>query len=602
VALSNDKIEAIRSRVDIVQVIGAYVELRKQGHRYLGLCPFHGEKTPSFSVSPDKGLFYCFGCHAGGDAFAFLMKHEGLDFSAAAHKLAAQAGVELEPESREKLEQRKAEDELVRANSYALAFFQHALWSPAGQPGRAYLTQRGLPEVLMREWRVGFGGGPGEMLAYFDSKRVPRALAANAGLLTDDGQRSLFEGRVIFPVTDAMGRLVGFGGRRLGEGSSPKYVNTRESPLFAKRRLLFGWQHAEHEIRKTRRVIVVEGYMDVIGCHAAGLTQTVAALGTAFTDDHARQCARLAKEAVVLLDGDSAGRAAAFKVAERLLAAKLVTSVAALPDGFDPDTYWREKGADALVALAGGAKPAVEHFLDTAFADPSMSVEARAGAARELWPLILALGAGLEQDLYCARLAERVGVPVEQLMKALRSIPVPKRRSEEPRAVKSGAAEGARVGESSSSPPPPPELDTVELAMLRELLLYPELRPRFSALAEYAVSPLTRALLEELATSEQPVAEICARHAEADKRLARLGTVRPAAELEETAEKAERTYADVQRRMKVRHVDAARRDVLRELSETEARGEDTTELARRAQDLSRRKKALREPAHRPERS
>ncbi len=614
VALSNDKIDAIRSRVDIVQVIGSYVALKKQGQRFTGLCPFHDEKTPSFSVSPDKGLFYCFGCHAGGDVFAFLMKHEGLDFHEAARKLGALVGVELEPESKAKLEQRKAEDDLVRVNGFALAFFQHEIWSPRGAAARAYLAERGLPEMLMREWRLGFGASGQTLLAYLDTKRVPRALAARAGLLTEDGQRSLFEGRVVFPVVDALGRLVGFGGRRLGDGSSPKYINTRESPLFTKRKLLFGWDHAEHEIRKTRRVVVVEGYMDVIAAHAAGLAETVAALGTAFTDDHGRQCARLAKEAVVLLDGDAPGRAAAFKVAEKLLAARLATTVAALPDGFDPDTYWRKHGADALVKLVTEAKPAVEHFIELGFADTAMTVEAKAAAAREIWPLIDALGPGLERDLYGARLAERVGVSVEQLLKHMKAL-APKRApssgegAEARRHPAPEAAAGPSDAAASPEPrearapeaPKPPSADAKELAMLRELLLYPELRPRLGELVEYALSPVTRGLLQDLSTTEADVTSICEKHAAGDKRVLRLALVRPASEPDEGEDRAARTYDDVLRRMKARHVDAARRDVLRELSEAEARGEDPSDLVRRAQDLSRRQKALRAPSARTDR-
>ena len=599
-ALPNDKIQAIRERVDIVQVIGAYVELKKQGQRYTGLCPFHGEKTPSFSVSPDKGLFYCFGCHAGGDAFAFLMKHEGLDFHEATRKLGTQVGVELEPESEARAKQRRAEDALVRANTYALAFFQHELWAKVGAAARAYLAKRGLPEILVREWRLGFGSGPNALVRYLDNKRVPRDLAAKAGLLTEDGQRSLFEGRVIFPVADPVGRLVGFGGRRLGEGTAPKYINTRESPLFAKRRLLFGWEHAEHEIRRTRQVIVVEGYVDVIACHVAGLGQAVAALGTAFTDEHARQCARLARSAVVLLDGDAAGRAASFKAAERLVAAKLATSVAPLPDGFDPDTYWRKLGADALTQLVGKAKPAVEHFLDLSFgsnAGEVMAVEAKAAAARELWPLIDALGPGLERDLYTARLAERVGMPVEQLTLRMKNVAAGRRPSPQgDAAVIQGQAPQTAVAAAVA-----PRIDTKELAMLRELLLYPELRPKLTILVEYALSPATRQILEDLATTDADPATICHRHADGDKRMERLGRVPMAAQEDDVAGRAARTLDDVLRRMKARHVDAALQDVLRELSEIETQGGDPGELIRKKQDLSRRKKELLRDRRQPQR-
>lgn len=606
VALSNDKIEAIRDRVDIVQVVGASVSLKKQGQRWVGLCPFHDEKTPSFSVAPDKGLFYCFGCHEGGDVFAFVMKHEGMGFVEAARKLGAMVGVELEPESKQKVEQRKAEDDIVRANTYALAFFQHELWARSvGSEARAYLVDRGLPEMLMREWRLGFGGASGALLAYLDSKRVPRALVARAGLLTEDGQRSLFDGRVIFPVVDALGRLVGFGGRRLGDGNAPKYVNTRESPLFAKRKLLFGWDHAEAAIRKTRKVVVVEGYMDVIACHAAGLTQTVAALGTAFTDDHGKQCSRLAKEATVLLDGDAPGRAAAFKVSEKLLAAKLATSVAALPDGFDPDTYWRKAGAEGLTSLVESAKPAVEHFIALDFADAALGVEAKAAAAREIWPLIDALGPGLERDLYAARLADRVGVTVERLLEHMRSLPPRRKPADEAEAAARrapGEAPRPRTGGDAgpAAALPPPRITDLELAVLRDLLLYPELRPRMVELVEYAQSAVARALLEALATTQDDTASIVQRLADGDKRILKLAAVRPVAD-PEAAEKSTQTFEDVMNQLKKRHLDAAESDVLRELSEREAKGEDVTEQLQKKRDLNLKKRALQSPATRPER-
>jgi len=609
VAPVSDKIEAIRAKLDIVQVVGSYVQLRKQGQRYVGLCPFHSEKSPSFSVSPDKGLFYCFGCHAGGDAIAFVMRHEGLDFNSAMRKLAGLVGVELEPESPARKAQHDAELAIIRANEHALVFFEKALHARGGAPGRKYFAVRGIHSAVAKEWRLGYGGAAGELLAYLGAAGVTPEQAAKAGLLSEDGQRSLFDGRVMFPVFDLRGRLAGFGGRRLGDGSSPKYINTRESALFAKRNLLFGWEHAEEAVRKSRRVILVEGYMDVLACHSAGLLEAVAALGTAFTEEHARHCARLTQEAVVLLDGDAAGQAAAYKAALRLLHQHLTTTVAVLPDGLDPDSCLRERGADALKRVVSEAQPAIEHFLGQAFADAQHSVEKRAQAARDVWPLIDALGPGLERDLYSARLAERVGVAPEQLARHLRPTPA------EPRAGQSHdgranpgergddadddrhRAQGTNESSAAATAPQKPSIDSREAGMLRELLLYPELRPRLSALAEYALSPLMREVLEALATSTATVDEIVTTHLKDDRHAAKLAQVRPAVGDEDAVERAERTFTDVLSRMKSRHVDAALRDVVRELSEVESRGGETSELIRRQVDLSRRKKALLRSRH-----
>ncbi len=609
----SDKIEAIRARLDIVQIVGAYVQLKKQGQRYLGLCPFHGEKTPSFSVSPDKGLFYCFGCHAGGDAIAFVMRHEGVDFPEAMRRLGAQVGIELEPESPEKKAQREAETIVVAVNKHALTYFEKALYAPTGAPGRKYLGSRGVTLALAKEWHLGFGGGPGELLSHLDAQGVAREHAAKAGLLTDDGTRSLFDGRVMFPVFDLQGRLAGFGGRRLGDGSSPKYINTRESPLFAKRHLLYGWEHAEDVVRRGRRIVLVEGYMDVLACHTAGLKEAVAALGTAFTDDHARHCARLAHSAVVLLDGDAAGQAAAYKAAEKLLRHKLSTVVAVLPDGLDPDSCLRKKGADELVRVVKEALPAIEHFMARTFTDDAgLSVERRAQAAREVWPLIEALGPGLERDLYTARLAEKVGVTAEQLAKHLHPAHAQAHaHADRPANAGAGASRGSSDGargdserrlatatdgaaaDAAAPNPAKPDLDALELVMLRELLLYPELRPRLGALAEYAVSPVMHAVLEALATSTATIDEIIADHLSGDRRAARLSQIRPASsDNDEGTDRASRTFDDVLAQMKARHVDAALRDVVRELTEAEAVGGNIDDLIRRKSDLSRRKQAL----------
>jgi DNA primase len=589
--LSAEQIQTIRERVDIVRVIGAYVALKKKGQRFLGLCPFHGEKTPSFSVSSEKGLYYCFGCHAGGDVFSFLMRHQGIDFNTAVRMLAKEAGVELEPESAAERERRKAHEELARVNEYAQAFFEHALWRDGGKPARTYLAERGVPEAFARERHLGFGGATGELLAYLEAKRVPLALAGKAGLLSEDGRRSLFDARLTFAIVDGNGKVAGFGGRRLGEGPGPKYINTRESPLFAKRRLLYGWEVAQEALRQSGRVIVVEGYMDVLACERAGLREAVAALGTAFTEEHAHTCARLAKEAILLFDGDAAGQAASRHAAEVILPSKLKTSVAPLPPSEDPDSLLLHEGAPALLAAVAAAKPAIEHFIAVAFSHGGLSIEDRAAAARDLGPLLTALPSGLERDLYTARLAEAVGVTVEQLLPHLRPASKPRRRAEEP-APESPAAAAAQA----APEPPPPTLDRLEQSLLRDLLLYPQLRPRFGELAEFA-SDLLRALFEELAGVDKPITEALARHLKDERLVASLSQVRPLVDPDDAAlaERAERTFSDALKRLKSRRTRAIKREALRELEGAEARGEDTEELAKKIQNLTRRERELKRP-------
>ncbi|MBC7792843.1 MAG: DNA primase, partial [Clostridia bacterium] len=235
-----EKIEAIRARVDVLRVVGGHVQLKKQGRSYVGRCPFHSEKSPSFSVSPDKGLYYCFGCHASGDIFKFVQELNGVDFRGAVQILAKQCGIEVEPETPEQQKRRKLETGIAYCNTFADAFFKHALWAKGGERARRYLEERGIPESQAHERGLGFGGEQGDLLRFLERKNVKPGLAAKAGLLNETGDRCLFDERLMFPIVDQHGRIAGFGGRWIGatngadgERLRPKYVNTRESMLFS---------------------------------------------------------------------------------------------------------------------------------------------------------------------------------------------------------------------------------------------------------------------------------------------------------------------------------------------------------------------------------
>ena len=429
----------------------------------------------------------------------------------------------------------------------------------------------------------------------------------------------MFDERLIFPIYDTRQQLVGFGGRRLGDGRSAKYINTRETSVFAKRRLFYGWPDAEGTIRRTKRVVLVEGFMDVLAAHDAGLDDAVATLGTALSEAHAQQLARLADSCVLLLDGDAAGQRASQEAAQRLVAAKLKVYVAALPSGEDPDSFLRNRSADALHTLIGHAKPAVEHFLEVSFADPHMSIEDKAAAARALAPLIRAFGSGLERDLYFSKLAQCVGVSDAVLQRDLLRR-APETSSGSNGAARSGTMSAAKASEpskpaaaksadatqssrtsgraSSDNPPEPgrrgprPE----ELAMLRELLLFPELRQRFDWLAEFALTDEMSILLETLSEPGASLLEALEHCGVSQQWKRRLSTVQPltSGQQQEVDAQAlaERTFEDVLRRLKWRHVDAALKDVIRELGQAETVGGDTAELLRRKRELTRKKLEL----------
>ncbi|MEM6731304.1 MAG: DNA primase, partial [Myxococcota bacterium] len=373
-AIRGETIKEVRERANIVDVIGRRVQLQQRGKRFLGLCPFHNENTPSFSVSPEKGLYYCFGCHASGDVFTFIKETEGVDFPEAVRMVAREVGIELEPESPEEAAKRKRAQAVARANEYAHAYFQEQLWNETGREARAYLEERGIPEHQAKKRHLGFGGPEGGLLKYLEAKKVPNELAAKAGLVAESG-RALFDERLVFPIADTQGRLAGFGGRRLGEGFGPKYINTREGPLFSKRTLLYGWGVARDAMRRTKRAVVVEGYTDVLALQRADIEEAVASLGTAFTEEHAQLLARFADEVVVVLDGDSAGEAASREATEKLLHAKLKVTVVPLPAGVDPDTFVRAHSIDEVRRAFESRRSAVEVFIERAFAERGASIE-----------------------------------------------------------------------------------------------------------------------------------------------------------------------------------------------------------------------------------
>jgi DNA primase len=417
-------IEDVRNRTDIVQVISGYVTLQRRGKNYLGLCPFHAEKTPSFTVNPEKGIFYCFGCQTGGSVFNFLMLREGLSFPEVLRTLAERAGVTLPgPEDTPEQRRRSAERERVQqALELATTFYEEALQAEGGAAARQYLARRGVAEGTIRRFRLGYSP-PGwtPLLDEFRRRRFTAAELDKAGLVVarDAGHYDRFRERLMFPITNPSGKVVGFGARALG-AEEPKYLNSPETPVFSKGRLLYGYQMAREGIRTRGQALLVEGYMDVIACHQAGLTHAVASLGTAFTRDQARLILQLAGTAVLAYDADAGGTSATARGLAILREVGCGVRVAMLPEGRDPDDCLREMGREQFESLLGKALPLPEYHFHLAQRDADLNtVEGKVSVSKAMLPVLAALDNEVEREAYLERFARALGVEIGALTEDL---------------------------------------------------------------------------------------------------------------------------------------------------------------------------------------
>jgi len=343
-------LEEIKSRTDIVDLISEYVQLKKTGQNWKGLCPFHSEKTPSFTVSQVKQMFHCFGCSTGGDVFAFIMKHENLSFQEALALLAKKAGVAL-PDAgsfrRTSEKDEKIRNILIETREY----FSEQLGRSS--TASAYVKERGISEDMLRRFRVGYAPeGWQNLTRHLKTKGYKEQELVSAGLAVagNKGTYDMFRNRVIFPIENSSGTVIAFGGRAFGD-ATPKYLNSPETAVFKKSETLYGLYHAKEEIRKQGRVLITEGYMDVIICHQYGFGNAVAPLGTALTAGHLQRLRTLAGRALLVFDGDAAGKAAAKRALPFICQNNFLASVLILPDQEDPDSYLRKNGAESFAQL-----------------------------------------------------------------------------------------------------------------------------------------------------------------------------------------------------------------------------------------------------------
>ena len=407
-------VERVSEQTDILRIVQGYVPLKRRGNRYWGCCPFHQEKTASFSVLPDKGFFYCFGCHAGGNAFKFLSLIENISYFDAIKLQAEKLGIPL-PE-RKRSPQEVARDreiqDLRKVNELARDFFHNCLtMTRMGERGKAYFAARGIRQETIEEFQLGYAPPAWDKLSMAFLKRgIKQEFLLASGLCAErkqgGGLYDRFRGRVIIPIADERGRVVGFGGRVLDD-STPKYLNTPETVLFNKRKLLFGLDRSHRAIQQEGRAIVVEGYMDAISVFDAGVHNVVASLGTSFTPEHAKKLLHYAPEICFCYDSDEAGQKATIRALSIVRDTGARVRVIVVPDGKDPDEFIRKHGADAFRALVEKALPLVEYRLRYVLSHTNYdTLDGKVKALHEMMPVLAGIREAAVRSEYERRLAQ----------------------------------------------------------------------------------------------------------------------------------------------------------------------------------------------------
>ena len=415
--IADEKINEIRERVDIVDVVSSYLPLKRSGANHSGLCPFHAEKTPSFNVNGPRQIFHCFGCGVGGNVFSFLMRMEGLSFPEAVRRMGERVGIEVVEESLSPAEERRREEleQLGRINAVAAEFYHKILLDdPEGATGRRYLRERGYDGEIARQFQLGFAPARWDALTRHLSEKgfAAEQVRDKLGLIragNEGREYDLFRNRLLFPIHDLNGRVAAFGGRVLDD-ALPKYINSPESPLYHKGRLLFGLYQAREAMRHRGEGIVVEGYFDQLALVRAGFGQAVATCGTALTAEHARLLKRYCGRLLLLFDQDSAGLKATFRAMDVLLAEGMPAAVITLDVGDDPDSFLRKQGAEAFRERLAQARPVLDLFMERTLAVAQGDVAATARGVEEILARLRLLPSDIERSLQLQRLAERTGL------------------------------------------------------------------------------------------------------------------------------------------------------------------------------------------------
>ena len=488
-------IDDLRRQADIVRIVQDYVSLKKKGANWMACCPFHKEKTASFSVSPAKDIFYCFGCQKGGSVFNFVMEIERVAFPDAIKIVAEKTGVplpKLVDDSRFEAHKRES-DTVIELNQWALLWWEDQLKSKSGQAAREYLKGRGLAEETIQSFRLGFAPDSWEALStHLRQKGATQEQLERSGLVVkkdEGGSYDRFRGRLMFPVIDAQGRPIAFGGRTMEPDGEPKYLNSPETPAYTKGRHLFGLNLTRDEIRRNGFVILVEGYLDLIVPYQFGVRNLAASLGTALTPEQVKLIARFARKVVVNYDGDRAGVQAAKRAVETILAEDLEVKVLVLPDNADPDDFIRKYGVTEYQKRRGEAQPHIQFVIDQAVRDRNLhSPSDKAAAVEEALPFVRAVRSRIQKREYFDITMDALRVQTDQ-------------RRELWQRIRSGASTDAASVQEMVRRSPASRPTVAEERLLQLLLANEELRkivlPRLES-ADYedlATAPIFRALV-----------------------------------------------------------------------------------------------------------
>jgi DNA primase len=432
--IPEDKVSEIKNTADIVEVISEVVVLKKTGKNYIGLCPFHSEKTPSFTVSPEKQIFYCFGCAAGGNVFSFLMKHDGMSFPDAAKILAGRYGIDIpttamSPEQKRRMSQRES---LFATNRLAMEFFRKQLFDDiSGRRAMAYLNKRGINKEIFDNFYLGYAPeGWDNLLRFFTKKNISLDLVEKVGLIVSRKEKSgfydRFRDRLIFPIFDLNMQVIGFGGRVMDD-SLPKYLNSPETPVYNKSRSLYGLHLAKMKCRENERVFIVEGYFDLLALHQHGLRDSVATLGTSLTPEHVQLLKGfVGKDGRVILvfDSDDAGIKASRRSIEVFDKGYINAQIVILPDGYDPDSYIFEFGVESFLVLVSEAKDIIPFLMDSAVKKHGLSIEGKIRIISEMQDTLGSISDNTRRSLYIKELAECINIDESAVLEKIRKISV----------------------------------------------------------------------------------------------------------------------------------------------------------------------------------